>query len=60
MRVPPLSQSHTGSMDILPSATTEREGGVRFEALPPPTQEEVERLLRWWATATPPATWSSR
>jgi hypothetical protein len=23
-----------------------REGGVRFEALPPPTQGEVERLLR--------------
>jgi len=23
-----------------------REGGVRFETLPPPTQSEVERLLR--------------
>jgi hypothetical protein len=23
-----------------------REGGVRFEALPPPTQSEVEQLLR--------------
>ncbi|MCY1078691.1 transposase [Archangium lansingense] len=50
----PLASSRKPALQVTPhfhslvpdGAFVQREGGVHFEPLPPPTQDEVERLLR--------------